>query len=122
MASGIVAGLSEILLLNAKIQSVIIAVCDQPFVSASLFEQLIKCKMESQKGIIGCAYAGTVGTPVLFERAYFKTLLQLQRDQGAKKVLKMHGSDLANILFEKGEFDIDTIEDYNRLHSRTQER
>jgi len=117
MASGIVAGLSGILKPDHGIESVIIAVCDQPFVSADLFKQLIKTKAERNRGIVGCAYAGIIGTPVLFGKAYFEKLLTLKGNEGAKKILKTYSADLAGIPFEEGNIDIDTQEDYEQLIS-----
>lgn len=117
MASGISAGLSELLKPDYGIESVIIAVCDQPFVSADLFKQLMKTKAEQNKGIVGCAYAGIIGTPVLFGKAYFGKLLALKGDEGAKKIVKTNSADLAGIPFEEGNIDIDTQEDYEQLIS-----
>jgi molybdenum cofactor cytidylyltransferase len=117
MASGIAAGMSELLKRDKAIESVIIAVCDQPFVSAALFRQLIKTKAERNKGIVGSAYAGIIGTPVLFEKAYFGKLLALKGNEGAKKIVKTYNADLAGIPFEEGKMDIDTQEDYERLIS-----
>ncbi|MFI5192534.1 MAG: NTP transferase domain-containing protein [Chitinophagales bacterium] len=119
MASGIVAGLLKILEMDMAVESVIIAVCDQPFVSAGLFTELIKIKAEKNKGIVGSAYAGTVGTPVLFGKTYFEELLLLKGDEGAKKLLKAHAPDLVSVPFEQGSIDIDTEQDYKQLLSQT---
>ena len=120
MASGIAAGMSELLNRDKAVESVIIAVCDQPFVSAALFRQLIKTKAERNKGIVGSAYAGIIGTPVLFEKAYFGKLLALKGSEGAKKIVKTYNADLAGIPFEEGKMDIDTQDDYERLISSIQ--
>ncbi len=119
MASGIVAGVSKILALSPETDSLIIAVCDQPFVSAALFGQLMKMKTEQNKGIVGSAYAGTIGTPVLFGKTYFEKLLLLQGGEGAKKILNTHRADLACVNFNQGSIDVDTTEDYDRLLLRT---
>ena len=37
--------------------------------------------------MIACAYAGTVGIPALFERAWFDRLAALDGDRGAKSLL-----------------------------------
>jgi molybdenum cofactor cytidylyltransferase len=71
MASGIVAGLSKTLSLHPDTDAAIIAVCDQPYISALLFRQLADKHTQSGKGIIACAYSDTMGTPVLFDRKYF---------------------------------------------------
>ena len=115
MASGIVTGLSEILSAHPDVVAVIIAVCDQPFISSALLSQLVSTHDVSGKGIIASAYANSVGTPVLFGRSYFEQLLALCGSEGAKKLLKQYPDDLATIAFPGGDIDIDTVEDAQKL-------
>jgi molybdenum cofactor cytidylyltransferase len=115
MASGIVAGLSNMLSVHSDIDAVIITVCDQPFISSALLSQLVGTFEMSGKGIIACTYADSVGTPVLFGRSYFEQLLALGGSEGAKKLLKQYPADLATIRFPDGHIDIDTEEDAERL-------
>ncbi len=115
IASGIVAGVSKMLFLNDKLEHIIVSVCDQPFVSAVLFQQLIQKKVETGKGIVASTYADTIGTPVLFDRNYFKYLQDLKGEEGAKKLLKMYNNDVATVSFPQGSIDIDTEEDYKKL-------
>jgi molybdenum cofactor cytidylyltransferase len=115
MASGIIAGLSNIVSLYPDVDAVIIAVCDQPFISSALFLQLVSTYDTSGKGIVGCAYADSVGTPVLFGHAYFERLLALSGSEGAKKLLKQYPDDLATITFPDGDIDIDTGDDVQKL-------
>jgi molybdenum cofactor cytidylyltransferase len=117
MGSGIKAGLLRAAVLNEKLQSIIIAVCDQPFVSASLFEKLMERKLETGKGMIACAYANTMGTPVLFGKMYFGHLKALEESEGAKGLLKNYKDDVATVYFPQGSIDIDTEEDYKNLIS-----
>jgi molybdenum cofactor cytidylyltransferase len=120
MASGIVAGLSKALLINDKLQNVIIAVCDQPFVSAALFRELINIKEETGKGIVACTYAGTIGTPVLFHHTYFRELQSLKGSEGAKGIVKKYIDYVATVSFPHGSIDIDTEEDYQNLLNQEQ--
>jgi len=115
MASGIVAGLSNMLLLHPDVDAVIITVCDQPFISSALLSQLVSTFDMSGKGIIACAYADSVGTPVLFGHSYFEQLLALSGSEGAKKLLKQYPDDLATVAFPDGYIDIDTGEDVQKL-------
>ncbi|MEJ7912477.1 MAG: nucleotidyltransferase family protein [Chitinophagaceae bacterium] len=117
MASGIVAGLENLLQLDNAIKNILISVCDQPYVSAPLFITLLEKKRETGKGIIACAYAGTLGTPVLFDRKYTKDLLQLKGKEGAKSLVRNLEKDVATVNFTKGSIDIDTEEDYSALLS-----
>jgi molybdenum cofactor cytidylyltransferase len=115
MASGIVAGVSKIISLHPEVEAVIIAVCDQPFISAALLSQLVATHDTSKKGIVACTYADSVGTPVLFRHPYFEQLLLLSGSEGAKKIIKQHPADLATIPFPDGHIDIDTGEDVQKL-------
>jgi molybdenum cofactor cytidylyltransferase len=115
ISSGIVAGVRHILSLSPAIGKIIIAVCDQPFVSSTLFEQLDQMQEKSEKPVVACTYADTIGTPALFTAKYFDQLLSLQGDEGAKKILKNNREDVATVDFPKGQIDIDTQKDYEKL-------
>jgi len=117
MSSSIVNGIKELLLLNPKCEQCVLAVCDQPFVSSLIFENLIKEHHTAQKGIVASAYSETLGTPVLFHKKYFQDLLELKGQEGAKKLIKKYAEDVVSVLFEKGNIDIDTEEDYFKLIS-----
>lgn len=115
MSSSIKAGLNKALANYKEIKNCIIAVCDQPFISSLLFQELIDEKRRTGKNIIACSYAGTLGTPCLFDMKYFRELLQLQGDHGAKNLLQKYPHDVASIDFENGKFDVDTKRDYEEL-------
>lgn len=112
IASGIVIGLQTLNTRYKEIRQVILAVCDQPFVSASLFEQLHAVQKNSLKNIVASAYADTLGTPVLFTQKYFDLLLGLKGDEGAKKILRTFPEEVDRVDFPLGHIDIDTMEDY----------
>ncbi|HEV3412698.1 MAG TPA: nucleotidyltransferase family protein [Puia sp.] len=115
MASGIVAGLTEALVIEPRLQAIIVAVCDQPYISAELFRSLMKKFTTSGKGLIACTYAETMGTPVLFGWPYFNALTTLSGDTGAKQLLKQYPDDVATVPFPKGGIDIDTEEDVKEI-------
>lgn len=117
MSSSIEKGISELVLLSPDCEQCILAVCDQPFVSNSIFENLIKEHHTTKKGIVASAYSETLGTPVLFHKKYFNELLELKGQEGAKKLIKKHFDDVVSVSFEKGNVDIDTEEDYSKLIS-----
>ncbi|MEX6688844.1 nucleotidyltransferase family protein [Danxiaibacter flavus] len=115
MASGISGGVGKALQLDEKLEQLIITVCDQPFVTASLFNELKKVQRETQQHIVACAYADTIGTPVLFTKKYFSHLQALTGEEGAKKIVKTNMDDVAAVEFSPGEIDIDTVDDYDGL-------
>lgn len=114
MASSIRIAIGEINK-DSSIDNVIIMLCDQPFVSATLLNTLIDKKIETGKPIVACTYNGTRGVPALFDRALFAELLSLQGPEGAKKILMAHANEIATIPFEQGGIDIDTPDDFEQL-------
>ena len=115
IASSIRTGIDTILQTEPLLSSVILLVSDQPFVTAELINHMIAEKTRSGKAIIACAYQDTLGTPVLFDRRYFKHLMDLKGQEGAKKLLSTFSKAVASVPFDKGEIDIDTEEDYQAL-------
>ena len=115
MASSIVAGVKKARTVDNDIENIIIAVCDQPYISADLFKKLYSVKNESKKGIVASSYADTIGTPVLFTQKYFEALMSLGGDEGAKKILKANAGDVVTVAFHQGNIDIDTEQDYQQL-------
>jgi molybdenum cofactor cytidylyltransferase len=115
MTSSINVGLLKLLAIEPDIKTCIVTVCDQPFVTAQVFSDLIFEHKSSGKGIVASAYAETQGTPVLFHHKYFEALLNLKGHEGAKKMLHLYKVDVSQIPFPKGAIDIDTVDDYNNL-------
>jgi molybdenum cofactor cytidylyltransferase len=115
MASGIVAGLGRALSIQPGLHVIIVAVCDQPYLSAALLRELVDDHAVSGKGLIASGYAGIAGTPVLFDQRYFPELLALSGDGGARSLLKRYPGDVSMVPFPKGEIDIDNEDDFQRL-------
>lgn len=111
MASSIQWGLGHLLNTVPDLQAVILMVCDQPFVSVSLLEQLIIGYPTQHLPLVASEYAGTLGVPALFDRQFFPDLLVLQGDRGAKAILQAHRSLVLGIPFPAGMIDIDTPQD-----------
>ncbi|CAM4106589.1 molybdenum cofactor cytidylyltransferase [Pedobacter westerhofensis] len=102
---------------QTDLDGVIITVCDQPFLTTAVLEALLDEAKLSGKSIVASAYNGTLGTPVYFGRQHFDDLLALKGQEGAKMLLKKYEAQVASVPFEKGEIDIDTFEDYQKLIS-----
>lgn len=115
MASSIQKGIQYLNHHYPEADSVIITVCDQPYLSSSLLQQLVTVQKQTGKGIVASAYNNTTGTPVLFDKKYFKKLVMLSGQYGAKKMVQQFLHDTATVAFELGAVDIDTEEDYNTL-------
>jgi len=114
MSTSIHTGITE-LKKTEDINSVLIMLCDQPFVDVGLIKNILQKHTESRKGIVACAYNDTLGVPVLFDKKYFDDLLALKGHEGARKLLTAYAADIAVVDFVKGAVDIDTIGDYEGL-------
>ena len=114
MASSLKLGL-EYVMEKGSFDQVVVILCDQPFISPELIDQLIITQNATGKGIVACHYKETNGVPVLFSKKYFPELLKLTGQEGAKKLIYEHPGDLALVDFELGIIDIDTREDYRDL-------
>lgn len=104
---------------RTDIAGVILAVCDQPYVGKQLLLDLVTERKRSGKGIVACAYADTVGTPVLFDRKYFTALKALEVQEGAKVLVNRFAEDMTVWPFPQGSLDIDTPDDYQQLMTYT---
>lgn len=112
MASSIRAGMQQLLRDFPDTEQVILAVADQPHITAGLFQRLGQLRLNSAKGIVACQYADTQGVPVLFDRIYFDKLQALSGKQGAKKLIQQYSTDVAVQDFPEGAIDLDTPQDY----------
>jgi molybdenum cofactor cytidylyltransferase len=108
--------------MNPLAKGLILMVCDQPYVSAALLNDLLATHYNTGKPIVTSGYAGTVGPPTLFHRSIFPELLQLQGDAGARSVLNKHRDEVEIVSFPQGRQDIDTEEDYQRLSAGNQQK
>ena len=120
IASSIRYGLQALLNRTPEPDQVIFMVCDQPFVTAGLLLELVNERQNTRKPIIASAYGGTLGIPALFEKSLFPQLLDLQGDTGARKLIQQHTDEVAAVPFPKGEFDIDTVVEYEELVNSTE--
>jgi molybdenum cofactor cytidylyltransferase len=108
MSRSIQCGLQAI----ADVEAVIVSVCDQPFIKSEHFDALSETFQHTGSPVIASAYAHTVGTPVLFAKTTFPSLMVLAGKLGAKSLItdKVH-----SVPFPLGHWDIDTPVDVQRL-------
>ncbi|SDG73476.1 molybdenum cofactor cytidylyltransferase [Dyadobacter soli] len=117
MSGSIKTGIDALLAQHPNAKGAILAVSDQPYVSAAVFNALIDTFEATSKGIIASKYSDSLGTPAFFAPTYFPALLQLTGTEGAKKLFKRYADDVSTYAFPQGSIDIDTQEDYKRLIS-----
>ena len=115
MASSVRCGIKTLLQIAPGSDAAIIMVCDQPFVSPALLNELIAEQKNTGKSIVTSQYENAIGPPALFHKTVFPELLALKGDAGARKIIEKSETDVATVSFAKGEIDIDTESDYKAL-------
>lgn len=121
IGSSIRAGVKHLIDSKDQPEAILLLSCDQPFVDARLISALIATWEISGKAMVASRYANTLGVPALFDRSCFEALLALPDDSGAKGLLESCASEVGEVEFEAGAFDIDTAADYERAISRFKE-
>ena len=100
---------------SPNLDAIVLLVCDQPFVDATVIARLIALRKKTKKAIIASAYANTLGVPALFDCSCFEELVSMADATGAKALILSKPARVAEIPFPEGNVDIDTWEDYERL-------
>ncbi|MCP9494997.1 MAG: nucleotidyltransferase family protein [Pyrinomonadaceae bacterium MAG19_C2-C3] len=100
---------------NPVIDAAVITLCDQPFVTAEIINNLTEVFRREHSPVVASVYGEARGVPALFARSVFDELRALEGGDGARQVIKRHAHEAKFVLFPKGQVDIDTRKDYARL-------
>jgi molybdenum cofactor cytidylyltransferase len=92
-------------------RGVIIALADQPNVSAGHFSRLVETHDRTGRPMVASLCRGTLGPPAYFASEYIPALLRMEGDAGARSLFKAHPADLATVAADDLS-DIDTPEQY----------
>jgi molybdenum cofactor cytidylyltransferase len=113
MGGSVAAGLEALLAADPALEAAFFLLPDQPHLEAQLLLDMA-ATLKQQPGKLGAAaaYADTLGVPALFRKALFSELLQLRGQPGAKPLIRKHHRDLCALPFPRGQFDLDTPEDW----------
>jgi molybdenum cofactor cytidylyltransferase len=113
MGSSIRAG---VLSLASDTAGVLLLLADQPFVTRSLLTRMLQAfETEGSKSkIVAAAYGDLVTPPVIFPRMYFRELVGLRRDRGARSVIERHRASLllVGVRTRQTLADVDTREEF----------
>lgn len=115
MGSSLKSGLKVLLENQPNTEAVIIAVCDQPFLTANHLKKLISTYSKSSSEVVASYYNTILGVPALFGKSLFQKLSALENEEGARKIIRQHEGSIEAVPFEKGEIDIDTPDDMKYL-------
>jgi len=105
MATSIHAGVNA----ASAFDAILLLTCDQPAVTPFHLAQLLVTSGEGKR-IAASSYAERTGIPAVFPQKFFPDLLTLQDDSGARHLLRAHQHEVAKVVLENGELDLDTPE------------
>jgi molybdenum cofactor cytidylyltransferase len=93
---------------------------DKPFLEKDIISRMVDTYRENKKKIIVPVFNGEKGHPVLMDASlYREEIRSLEGDKGLREIIEKHAGDVIFIKGNEGAlFDIDTIEDVERLKKR----
>lgn len=118
MGSSLKAGITYLVESAPEVTAILTMVCDQPLVTKAYLDKLIQQHQLNPHKVIASSYASTVGVPALFPKALVTSMLKLEDQHGAKKILEQHANSVETVDFPEGAIDIDTSKDYEEFLSR----
>ncbi len=118
MGTTLKAGLSFLLNAEKDLSAVIVMVCDQPYLSAKKLQELIDKYRETKANIVATSYNNIKGVPALFSKKLFDKLLDLDKDEGARKIINRFKGEIEVVDFPKGIYDLDTPQAYQAYLER----
>lgn len=116
MGSSIAFAVAEVLRTNPHTKTVLILLADQPLIDSGFFKRLLEGYEKQGIGIAATAYPNKrAGVPAVFDASFFSALLRLNEDKGARELLNTQKENMVTLPIGERGWDIDTIEDYNKL-------
>lgn len=115
MSSSISTGVKSLLEIIPNLDAVIIALGDQPLITAKIYDRLIKNYRKNKIKAIASTYTETIGVPALFDYNLFSELCNLEGYGGAKQLLQRYTKPEHNLTIPEAAIDLDTPADYQKL-------
>ena len=119
MSSSIIKGIQSI---NPMSKGVMICLGDMPKVKTETYNTLINIfnDIKEKRKIILPVFNGQRGNPIIFTSYFFRSLLNLEGDKGAKELINKHENCvIQKLVQDKGVLeDIDSDEQYNFLKNK----
>lgn len=115
LGSSIRTGIAALKNFSRTLDAVLVALADQPALSAGAIAQLAAAYRASGRGIAAARYAGRLGSPVLFGREHFSVLRGLHGDEGARALLNTGPDCVAAVDLPELALDLDTPADYEKF-------
>ncbi|MFV9552038.1 nucleotidyltransferase family protein [Algibacter sp. PT7-4] len=116
LSSSIVSSMQYLQSLTPLPNGVLIMLADQPNVDTNYINNLIQLFNTHKSKVVVSAYKNLNGVPAIFPSVYYKELLNLKGDKGAKSFLNSNANNIIRFIPKANKLvDIDTQEDYQNL-------
>jgi molybdenum cofactor cytidylyltransferase len=116
LSTSIRVGIQTLQQYKPPLKAAILTLCDQPFLTTQLINQLVNTYQATQNAIVATYYADTLGVPALFTVPVWDKLHELEGDRGAKALIQQWPKEgITSVPFAQGHVDIDTWEDWRSL-------
>ena len=115
MSASIAIGIDTLLKMKIDFNAVVIALADQPLVTARVYNRLIEIYYQNKVRAVASNYSDTIGVPALFDGTIIPELLKMNHQGGAKQLLARYSKRAFNLDLPEAAVDIDTTTDYQKL-------
>lgn len=102
--------------LSSGIECAVIALCDQPKMTAEHLRGLADRHFQTGSPIVCSSYDGVKGAPSAFGASLFHDLKSLKGDAGARDLIRNSPAPVETVTFEGGDLDVDSEEDVSRMN------
>lgn len=106
-------GLRRALEENPKLKGAMFIVCDQPGLTAGTFARMLDMSKKNPGKIICAGRNGKMGNPVLWDRKFFKELMDLSGDKGGKQIIGAHKEEV--LICETKNVELQDIDEPEQL-------
>ena len=117
ISSSIKSGLRHLLSLEPDLDAVLIALCDQPYVTCADYDRLAAKFRLGGSPIVASVYNRVTGVPVVFRKEMFDGLFELKGDEGARYLVRQ-SDNVSTVPVDGAAFDIDKLDDLAKDSSK----
>lgn len=114
-AGGIASSIKIGLTYCSNVDYVMMVAADQVHLDAVFLNKLFSVTLDAGALIGAASYEGVLGIPAVFSSIFFPILLQLNGDQGARKLLMEYQSKVLALPNPAAAIDLDTMEDWEEF-------
>ena len=94
---------------------VLVGLADQVALTTDDLLSLIHLCEQQPEAIVCAQYGDVQGVPAIFPRSFFKYLIELDNDKGARALIQQHAASVRTVNLPNAAIDIDTPEQLQRL-------